>query len=212
MFLMQQIQREPTTPEENFGSAVSFFRSSKQLSQRDFAARLTGRGMPVDASAVSRIEKGSRSVRLVEAMTIAEVLEMDLESLIGGSKTDSQHLQTLRRRTDRTLQDLEAPFLEAAWALIDSKGMLENHPELLGTLNDDKLGGPQNVEGYFDWVCSRLSSWQLGDENTALVSTPEDRESLIELFTTFARMRLVTDLVDPESGESAQHGVDQETS
>lgn len=89
--------------------------------------------------------------------------------------------------------------------------MLEDHPELLATLNDDAFGGPQDIEHYFGWVGSRLARWELDEENTAVVSNPGDLEAIIELFAIFTRKRILAEPEESDSEESVQHGIDQET-
>lgn len=58
-------------------------REELKLSQRDFATRLKNAGMIADAPAISRIENGTRSLRLAEAVTIAAALDAQLVDLLG---------------------------------------------------------------------------------------------------------------------------------
>lgn len=78
------MQQPPTRPtiEQRFGQAVHEQRTLKGWSQREFAERLTDAGIAVDASAVSRIENGTRALRLVEAVVIADVLGQSLQTLL----------------------------------------------------------------------------------------------------------------------------------
>lgn len=78
---MQQPQTDLTT-EQAFGQAVHAHRVQKGWSQRELAERLESAGVGVDASAVSRIEKGTRAVRLSEAVILAQVLDVPLETLL----------------------------------------------------------------------------------------------------------------------------------
>lgn len=78
---MQQPQPELTT-EQAFGQAVRAHRAQKGWSQRQLAELLEPVGIDVDASAVSRIEKGTRAVRLSEAVILAQVLDVPLETLL----------------------------------------------------------------------------------------------------------------------------------
>ncbi|RKS84819.1 helix-turn-helix protein [Microbacterium sp. AG790] len=64
--------------EPAFGKWVRERRQSLALSQSDLVQRLASRGLLVDASAISRIESGARSVRLGEAIGIADALDSPL--------------------------------------------------------------------------------------------------------------------------------------
>lgn len=198
MFLMQQLEN-PHSPEESFGLAVSVFRSANKMSQRDFAAKLTEKGMQVDASAVSRIEKGSRSVRLVEALTIAEVLQVDLDLLVSGSRTPSQELSTKRRRTNVALRALEEPITRVAFALRDVQRLLHEHPDLLNTLEDETLPAPENPEAYLDWVATRAERWTVLPEDHVATSTDEEADRIVEVISRLARSR-----IGPSKGEDVE--------
>ena len=78
---------EVTTAEEtavarNFGARIAEARANKGMSQRTLAAVLTDRGFPLDASAISRIESGSRNLRLYEALKISDALGVSLATLL----------------------------------------------------------------------------------------------------------------------------------
>lgn len=178
------------TPEELFGLAVSAYRSNKKLSQRDFAAKLTDRGMPVDASAVSRIEKGSRSVRLVEALTIAEVLEVDLDLLVSGARSPSQQFQSMRRRTNAALHNLQEPVAQAAFALWIVQDLVREHPELLATLEDEKHGRPTEPDAYLGWVAARAEGWTVLPEEYLTVDTEEEAERIVDVITRVVRLHV----------------------
>jgi transcriptional regulator with XRE-family HTH domain len=70
------------TIDKSFGASVKAFRVASDLSQRELADRLAAQGMPADASSISRIENGSRSVRLTEAHAISVALECPIGDLI----------------------------------------------------------------------------------------------------------------------------------
>jgi transcriptional regulator with XRE-family HTH domain len=206
MFPMQQTPKT-RTPEEAFGRAVGSFRTVMQMSQRDFAAKLTERGMPVDASAVSRIEKGSRSVRLVEAITIAEVLQVDLDFLVSGAKSPLQQFQTMRRRTDMALQGLVEPIVEVGYSLWEVYFHLQNHPELLETLEDKVLGRPKSLGEYLEWVAGRAERWEVPEEDYIIMDSEEEAEQMIAIITRLARMHIGTEkeFPDIEGGDDGEH-------
>lgn len=205
---MQQTTKA-RTPEESFGFAVGAFRVSQKMSQRDFAAKLTERGMPVDASAVSRIEKGSRSVRLVEALTIAEVLDVDLDFLISRSKTPSQEFHAMRRRTDVALQNLVDPIVDAAYSLWEVQQHLLKHPDLLERLQDKELGRPSKPEEYLDWVTARAVRWEVSEDDYITTESDDEADRIVALIAKFARAHIGTDRPipkseDPDNGEHSE--------
>lgn len=203
---MQQPSK-PRTAEESFGHAVAMLRGVRQLSQREFASRLTERGMPVDASAVSRIEKGTRSVRLVEALMIAEVLEVDLDFLISGSKTPSQEFQTLRRRTDAALRALIDPVVEASFALWETEYHLAKNPELLASLSDPELSPPASPDEYLTWVADRVERWQVPEDDYVITDSEEHAARLVNVITRLVEMHVGTKYAEAEGG---QNGFDPE--
>lgn len=200
MFHMQQSLKSHT-PEESFGLAVNMFRTANKMSQRDFAAKLSERGMPVDASAVSRIENGSRSVRLVEAMTIAEVLGADLDFLISGSKTPSQEFQAMRKRTDAALRRLVSPIVDTAYSLWEVHNHLKKHPELLESLEDKDLTRPSDPDEYLEWVAKRAERWEVPEDDYILTESDEEADQIVNLIARFARIHIGTDAPGGHDGE-----------
>ncbi|MCX8453353.1 helix-turn-helix domain-containing protein [Paenarthrobacter ureafaciens] len=180
------------SPEAKFGETVSAVRTSLSLSQREFAAKLTERGMPVDASAVSRIEKGTRSVRLVEAMTIAEVLDVDIERLVANSETPAQQFRKLRRWADFAFHDLEESLPRAIFVLYDAYAHLHKHPELLETLHDETLGTPRSADEYLSWVAGRLERWEVPDDNFTFTPDDIDAEKVVDVIARFTRKYIGT--------------------
>ncbi|WP_434619298.1 helix-turn-helix domain-containing protein [Arthrobacter sp. A5] len=199
---MQQNESIPGSAEEEFGAAVAMMRKLMKLSQRDFAEQLTTKGMPVDASAVSRIEKGTRSVRLIEALTIAEVLNTDLEWLVSGSKTPSQELQSIRRAANRNLQLLAEPLASAAWSIAETRAHLTKHPELLASLTDEDFGTPSSPSEYVDWIAHRISRWPVEDNEYVDLSSQEEVDQIVDVLAAFARRHVGLDRgLDNDNGE-----------
>lgn len=71
------------TPDELFGLEVAAIREGKGWSKAEFATRLAEAGLDnFHPTTVGRMEKGSRPVRLSEAVVIAQVLETRLDDLV----------------------------------------------------------------------------------------------------------------------------------
>lgn len=203
MFPMQQSEKLTGSPEDRFGEAVAMMRKFEKLSQRDFAEKLTAKGMPVDASAVSRIEKGTRSVRLTEALTIAEVLNTDLEWLVSGSKTPSQELQSMRRAADRSLRLLVDPIVSVAFSVAEICEHLSRHPELLADLVDTDFGAPSSPEEYVSWIARRVGRWSVSDDEYVGVASQEEVDRIVDVVVAVARRHI--GLEREESGENGEH-------
>ncbi|WP_162819226.1 helix-turn-helix domain-containing protein [Leifsonia aquatica] len=73
---------EPQSVEQAFGRAVKAARNERGMSQRSLAEYLGRRGGRLDQSAIARIESGERAIRLDEAASLSEALDIDLEPIM----------------------------------------------------------------------------------------------------------------------------------
>lgn len=125
--------------------------------------------MNVDASAVSRIEKGTRSVRLVEAAAIASALGVSLGVLVRERKSPSAELRSLRMEANAALRKLGPEIwgaLISIWQVMDH---LERHPELLREVE----GEPATVTEYLAGVSERLDFWPVSEEEVTFFREDE---------------------------------------
>ena len=65
------------------GEVVTVFRVKLGLSQRQLADKLQLVGLDVDKNAIQRIEAGKRFVTDIELVYLAEVLGIDVDTLLG---------------------------------------------------------------------------------------------------------------------------------
>jgi transcriptional regulator with XRE-family HTH domain len=84
------------TPESTFANKLRELREERGLSQSQLAAALADKhGITLDPTAITRLEGGSRSVRLDEAVAIADVLRATLPQMlhreIEGALDEQQH-------------------------------------------------------------------------------------------------------------------------
>lgn len=205
MLLMTNPQAS-MTQEVAFGRAVAFWRGRRDLSQKQLAEKLTSQGMKADASAVSRIESGARSVRLVEAMLIADVLNLDLDAFTRFALTPAQQLHRLRRAADAAMQELESPLQRWLDGLADVKGFLDEHPHLVSNLPDsDGELRPDAPDEYFDWVQRRVERMsvskltaeeldtRLETEWIAVVPDVATRDELVAIAAEYAKAQILVD-------------------
>ena len=83
-----------------FGAEMAETRKRRGLSQRDLIERLAERGLRLDVPAISRIETGTRAVRLWEAITIVSVLDMSLDGLIPRTDLEEAMAMDVRARDE----------------------------------------------------------------------------------------------------------------
>lgn len=97
--------------EETFGQSVRERRLELGWSQRELAERVSKFGLSLDPTAVTRIEKGQRAVRLGEASMIARELKLPLSVMITGRtitdlKETLSKLQTDAVRAQRYIEEV----------------------------------------------------------------------------------------------------------
>ena len=124
------------TPIENrFGEAVLDGRHRQGLSQKAMADLLTERGLAVDASAISRIEKGTRAIRLSEAAIIADVLGFSLADL-ERTRDPRDDLARLQNSIEAGLNASYLGAYQVSTAMDEIDWILGNEPQLLESLGD----------------------------------------------------------------------------
>jgi transcriptional regulator with XRE-family HTH domain len=96
------------------------------MSQRELADRLRELGMDVDASAVSRIEKGVRAIRLSEAEAIARVFGSPIEAFLRAP--DQADPEVVLRYADAVV-DAQGFLLQAARRVDELQREFERLPE-----------------------------------------------------------------------------------
>lgn len=93
------------TPGAIFARRLREERARAGLTQTDVARQLSERtGTKIDSSALTRVEKGQRAVKLEEALALAEILGEPLDTLLHDEPED-----------ERRLADLEHELVEAQW-------------------------------------------------------------------------------------------------
>lgn len=172
--------------EQTFGAEVARLRSLLDMSQRAFATKLTERGMAVDASAVSRIESGARALRLSEALIISDVLNVDIDMLISGARTDAQEFRSIRRLADLTMGQLQDAALDFLAAFSNVSDFLNEHPELLVELEDENVGKPETPRDYLKWVGQRMENLkERHDQFRVVVEDEAEAEALNKLIRDY---------------------------
>lgn len=96
-----------------FGQNVREARMRKNWSQRELAEALNVRSVKLDPSAVTRIERGVRDVKLREALAIAECLDVDVQQLWSPIGRDPLSMALeLRRLAEERMRSGRSAFRE----------------------------------------------------------------------------------------------------
>lgn len=110
----------------NFGAAVASARASLGLSQRALAAQLAADGLQIDASGLSRLESGTRTPRLDEAVALANALGEHLGSMVSSGislgaqvKRGVERLESMREQLIDLMEEYNRLRLELAFAADD---------------------------------------------------------------------------------------------
>lgn len=148
--------------------------------------------MPVDASAVSRIENGSRSVRIAEASVVADVLDVAITDLLHFSMTPTQVFKSERSRADVALHRAQNSIVEAAFGLANLMEMVEEDPRLLESLSDKEMGQPADEVEYLKWIKSRVQRWEVTEEDVVVFPSEGTRQGAVEIITALADMMMVS--------------------
>lgn len=112
----------PETPQAVFARRLRLERSAVGITQAELARRISERiGTTVDGSAITRIEKQERSVKLEEAVAAAQVLRVPLASLVSDKSPDQLRIDELRRELElqqHRADAAEAEFRQAQAAMV----------------------------------------------------------------------------------------------
>ncbi|WKG03056.1 helix-turn-helix domain-containing protein [Mycolicibacterium sp. HK-90] len=146
------MQHQPDGVARNFGKAVRQRRSAIGVSQRKLSELLLEKaGVKLDPSAITRIEKGQRDLKLAEAAAIAKVLGVGIDQLTrdiedaepAGLIEIRDSYQELRKRHAAVIAQIQAYYADV-YALtvplaadVESRNMLE--PDELRKITNDAI-------------------------------------------------------------------------
>ena len=91
-------------PEFRFRKQLRVEREHRGWSQGQLATLLSRKGFPFHASTIAKIEAGDRSVGIAEAVAVAELFEVPLDSLLGR-----------KPRAERDLADALGALMDAVY-------------------------------------------------------------------------------------------------
>lgn len=123
----------PETSQTVFARRLRQERIAKGIAQSELARRMSARlGSAIDGSAITRVEKGERSVKLEEAVAAADILAVPLASLVTDKSPEEARIDELHRELGLQQERSDAAEAEfrqaqAAMAAIEQElGLLES--------------------------------------------------------------------------------------
>ncbi|MFK4789864.1 helix-turn-helix domain-containing protein [Microbacterium sp. ZW T5_56] len=158
-----------TTVDESFGASVAKARTLRGMSQKELSSALAQLGMKVDAPAVSRIEKGQRSLRLTEATTVATALGVDLTDLLQEPGTIQERVYAAYDQIGMRTTELAQAASKFAQSIFRLSNLIEGAPEQLNLLKDGDAGAPATGREVPAWYSRLLRSryWDLKRERVS---------------------------------------------
>ncbi|WIA98041.1 helix-turn-helix domain-containing protein [Curtobacterium sp. MCBA15_004] len=183
------MQHTTPTLEERFGREVADRRRSVNMSQKALADLLTTAGLPLDASAISRIEKGTRALRLSEALLVARKMGFSLDLLGDETPPEEEYIQRRKRLDDLLMAAGEAVRLVAD----EANGIdwfIESNPAAFDTTAPELMSTIE-AELRANWVLRSIAT---------RCRTVEARDAIRSLVETVAAIS-VDDAVGEDSGE-----------
>jgi transcriptional regulator with XRE-family HTH domain len=152
--------------EAGFGERVKEARVKAGWTQRELAEKLH-----LDASAISRLEKGTRAIRLGEAAHIALALGVSLTYLVYGPSLETV-LASYRGGANEGVRETRSAAMGMAAHFNMLVDLLEHHPQLLERLAEDEGDPPKSVDEYLDQVVLRLKNiYRLPDADERVINT-----------------------------------------
>nr|WP_167405792.1 helix-turn-helix transcriptional regulator [Sphaerisporangium cinnabarinum] len=178
----------PTAPDRRVGRNIRTRREELELTQKQVADALRARGWKIDTTALTRIENGSRSIRVAQLYLLADVLDMRPEAILS---SDVGRLSGLRDEAHRALFASRQKAVEAIQALREITTMSLTSEDGALLLQESGLEGVDPME-YLANVRSRVEEW-VSSIQGGRVAAPQ---ILADELTAIAQV-LLSDLVVP---------------
>lgn len=86
------------TPDEQIGKRIATFRKERHLNQAEFLNLLRTRGIDWNQATLSRIERGSRSMKLTEAFIVSDTLSIEPRDLLPETANLGYRIESLKLR------------------------------------------------------------------------------------------------------------------
>lgn len=116
--------------DKRFGQRVKAGREERKWSQADTAKMLSANGIqPMHPTTIAKIEAGDRSVRINEAVGIADLFEVSLDALLGRQEPDDTTLGFALVTLAGYVGDVKRHVVQAQHVAADIEEQLEDAEE-----------------------------------------------------------------------------------
>jgi len=198
--------------EERFGSRVREYRLDSGLTQGAFVLVLAEHGLSLDASAISRIEKGVRAVRLGEAHVISRAFGVELEDFLRSCMTDVEEFRAARDMANRAMRSGRSNIVWMLRGFQRAGRVLERNPSVSDLLEDEEFERPRDSQAYFDWATRRMAklaatTWALHGDSHVPADSLAEAEALSKLAFQLAAdvTSIYSSVEDDEEGSDGEH-------
>lgn len=111
-------KQTPASTNERVGRNLKALRQAAGLTQTELAARLTDEGHPFAQQTVLKVERGTRPLKLDEAVDLANILDVTVGDLIfsradGDALAEMMRAETMRRHAERELEEAQDELARA---------------------------------------------------------------------------------------------------
>lgn len=131
------MQTQDQRAEAVFARRMRQVREAAKMSQTRLAELLAERGIKIDPTSITRIEKGARGVRLEEAVAIAEALGVPLEELLLPGRSIIDQIRNL----EGTIEEQEATRRLLEMTIPANRRLLEELKSRLAEQQGDSADG-----------------------------------------------------------------------
>lgn len=161
--------------DEQFGQHLKRRRVERGLTQPQMAEMLTAKGIaPMGATTIAKIEAGTRSVRINEAVGIADLLEVSLDALLGRHMPDDTTLAFAMTTLLMYVRDADERILQARGAATDIIEQLDAAADRFDSPHVKALRRTARVmDGHLD-KAQRLATQLVQTASEAIVDAGEE--------------------------------------
>lgn len=185
---------------ERVGTRLREFREERNWSQRRLAEVLRANGLKLDPSAITRIERGQRDVKLHEATALAAALRVKLDQLVRhGDDDPRQELADEFDWADEQLQKTQAALSSVAVAYVRIVQLIEEHPSLVDALTSRAGEAATDTKRFLTLEARTITE---SGPHIRLAVDDEHRELISEILVAIATSHVSP--TPPDAGYVAQ--------
>lgn len=180
---------------ERVGARLREFREERKWSQRRLAEVLHANGLKLDPSAITRMERGQRDVKLHEATALAAALRVKLDELVRHDDDDPrQELADEFDWADEGLQKAQGALSNVAMSYTRIVQLVEEYPDLIDALAS-RAGAPAaDIKQFLAFEAYTIAE---SGPHIRLAVNDEQRELISAILVSIATSHVSPDAPDP---------------